>query len=92
MSLAQWRAVPAFPCHPYTGWGRRRDEVPGPLPNILQHILLRQAEVAVAGDDQVVVDRQVQGSEGLHQGAGQYYWRRGRTLFPALRFWRDQGH
>ena len=37
----------------------------------LQHILFRQTEVAVAADDQVVVDRQVEALAGLHQGPGQ---------------------
>jgi hypothetical protein len=39
---------------------------------MLQHILFRQAEVSLAADDQVVVDRQVQGPGGLDQGPGQF--------------------
>jgi hypothetical protein len=37
---------------------------------ILRHILFRQAEVAAAGDDQVAVDRQVQGPAGLRLDGG----------------------
>ena len=44
-----------------------------PLPhNHLQHIMFRQAEVAVAADDQVVVHRQVEGLAGLDHGLGQF--------------------
>jgi hypothetical protein len=35
-----------------------------------RHILLRQTEIAVAADDQVVVDCQVVALAGLYQGAG----------------------
>ena len=57
--------------------GRTWEKGAGPLalapsPKILQHILLRQAEVALAADDQVVVHCQVQGVAGLHQGPGQF--------------------
>ena len=34
--------------------------------------MLRQAEVAVAADDEVVVDREVQGLAGLDHGFGQF--------------------
>ena len=43
-----------------------------PSPKISQHILFRQTEIPVAADDQVVVDCQVEGLPGLHQGPGQF--------------------
>ena len=45
--------------------------IPGKL-LYLQHILFRQTKIAVAADDQVVVDRQVEGLPGLYQGLGQF--------------------
>ena len=49
----------------------------------LQHILFRQAEIPVAADDQVVVDRQVEALAGLHQGPGQFLVGGGRLQVAA---------
>lgn len=62
------------------GWegslrGGPGDRVRSGLPSIffsLQHIMLRQAKVPVAADDQVVVDRKVQGPAGLDYGLSQF--------------------
>ena len=58
-----------YPCLNHINSNLPLSILPGKL-LYLQHILFRQAEVAVAAD-QVVVDRQVEALAGLHQGPGQ---------------------